>query len=351
VQATVQQLATLVQGHVRGDGGRVIHAAAPLTEAGPDDITFLENERHVRRIPACKAAAVVLPPHLTPRLQAAAGAAGPGFTLIEVDEALPAFVRIVEHLQDRPAPYEPGVSGQASVHPSAVLGPGCVVLSFAAVGEGAVLGARCTLHPHAVVGRGCKLGDDVVLYPGAVLYDGVVLGDRVVVHANAVVGADGFGYRPAQGRHVKVPQLGSVQVGDDVEIGACTTIDRGTFQPTRIGSGTKIDNLVMVGHNCTIGQHNLLIAQVGVAGSCTTGNYVVLAGQVGVADHTDIGDGAVIGAGAGVHTDVPAGARMLGFPARPEREAARILASLSNLPGMCKDVRLLKRKVGLTEAE
>src|SRR5205807_3439123 len=164
---------------------------------------------------------------------------------------------------------------------------------FAAVGEGTVVGARCRLHSGAVVGRHCRLGDDVVLYPNAVLYDGTVLGSRVIIHANAVIGADGFGYRLQNGRHVKVPQLGHVELGDDVEIGACTTIDRGTFQATRIGAGTKIDNLVQIGHNCKIGRHNLLVSQMGIAGSSTTGDYVVMAGQVGIADHIHIGDRAV----------------------------------------------------------
>ena len=142
----------------------------------------------------------------------------------------------------------------------------------------------------AVVGRNCRLGDDVTLHPHAVLYDDTVLGNRVIVHANAVIGADGFGYRMQDGRHVKMPQFGCVEIGDDVEIGAGTTIDRGTFQATRIGAGTKIDNLVQIGHNCQIGRHNLFVSQVGIAGSCSTGDYVVLAGQVGVADHVHIGD-------------------------------------------------------------
>src|SRR5262249_52828282 len=154
--------------------------------------------------------------------------------------------------------------------------------------ENTSLGARCHVHPHVVIGRGCKIGDDVVLYPGCVIYDGTVLGDRAIIHANAVLGADGFGYRFQAGKHVKVPELGHVEVGDDVEIGACTTIDRGTFQATRIGTGTKIDNLVMIAHNCRIGRHNMLVSQVGIAGSCNTGDHVVMAGQVGVADHVTI---------------------------------------------------------------
>jgi UDP-3-O-[3-hydroxymyristoyl] glucosamine N-acyltransferase len=190
-----------------------------------------------------------------------------------------------------------------------------------------------------------------VLHPRVVLYPDCVLGDRVVVHANAVLGADGFGYRQQAGRHVKVPQLGSVEVGNDVEIGAGSTIDRGTFGPTRIGAGTKIDNLVMVGHNCRIGRHNVLCSQVGIAGSTTTGDYVVMAGQVGVADHVHVGDRAVLGAQCGVPSDVPAGASMLGAPARPSRDAMRIMMSLDRLPELVKEVRRLRQKLEGTGGE
>jgi UDP-3-O-[3-hydroxymyristoyl] glucosamine N-acyltransferase len=202
-----------------------------------------------------------------------------------------------------------------------------------------------------VIGRHCRLGDDVTLYPNAVLYDGTVLGSRVIVHANAVVGADGFGYRFQGGRHVKVPQFGHVEIGDDVEIGACTTVDRGTFQATRIGEGTKIDNLVQVGHNCHIGKHNLLVSQMGIAGSSSTGDYVVIAGQVGIADHVHIGDRVLIGAKAGVTKDVPAGERMLGAPATPEREQKRILMSLEKLPEIRRELRRLKQHLGMTDEE
>jgi UDP-3-O-[3-hydroxymyristoyl] glucosamine N-acyltransferase len=191
----------------------------------------------------------------------------------------------------------------------------------------------------------------VTLFPNAVLYDGTVLGNRVIVHANAVLGADGFGYRLQDGRHVKAPQLGHVEVGDDVEVGACTTIDRGTFEPTRIGEGTKIDNLVQVAHNCRIGRHNLLVSQLGIAGSSSTGDYVVMAGQVGVRDHVHIGDGALIGARAGVARDVAAGERMLGAPATPEREQKRILMSLEKLPEIRKDVHRIKQHLGIKDEE
>jgi UDP-3-O-[3-hydroxymyristoyl] glucosamine N-acyltransferase len=341
VQVTVQQLAALVQGEVHGDGGRLIEAARTLNEAGPQDVTFVETDRHARHLKNARAGAAVVPAELGP------DKVGEALTLIRVRDPLTAFVAIVRHLHGQPEPAPHGIDRLASVHPGARVGPDASIFPFACVGEGSTLGARCQVHSGAVIGRNCRLGNDVILYPNAVLYDGTVLGNRVIVHANAVLGADGFGYRLQGGRHVKVPQLGSVEIGDDVEIGACTTIDRGTFQVTRVGEGTKIDNLVMVGHNCQIGRHNLFVSQVGVAGSCSSGDYVVLAGQVGIADHVHIHDGAQIGARSGVMRDVPGGQRFLGAPARPEGEEKRILLCLDRLPELSRDVRRLKRQLGL----
>jgi UDP-3-O-[3-hydroxymyristoyl] glucosamine N-acyltransferase len=187
------------------------------------------------------------------------------------------------------------------------------------------------------------------LFPNVVLYDGTVLGNRVMIHANSVLGADGFGYRLHDGRHIKVPQLGNVEIGDDVEIGACTTIDRGTFQATRIGAGTKIDNLVQIAHNCSVGRHNLLVSQMGMAGSSTTGDYVIVAGQVGIVGHVRIGHRAVIGAQAGVTKDVPADQQMLGSPATPVREQKRILVTLEKLPEIRRDLRRIKQHLGLSD--
>jgi UDP-3-O-[3-hydroxymyristoyl] glucosamine N-acyltransferase len=346
VQVTVTELAALVQGRVHGDE-RVIQAARPMNEAGPDDITFIENERNLRPLKTCRAAAAVVPASLAVRREELLGADGRLLTLIEVADPLTAFITIVHHLHGRLAEPPTGIDPRAAIDPTAVLGPDATVHPFVVIGAGSVLGARCRLHGGAVVGRNCRLGDDVVLHPHAVLYDGTILGDRVIVHANAVIGADGFGYRFQSGRHVKMPQLGTVEVGDDVEIGAGTTIDRGTFQATRIGAGTKIDNLVQVGHNCQIGKHNLFVSQVGIAGSCSTGDYVVIAGQVGVADHVHIADQAIIGARSGVVRDVPAGERMLGAPARPESEEKRILLSLGKLPELCREVRQVKQQLGM----
>jgi UDP-3-O-[3-hydroxymyristoyl] glucosamine N-acyltransferase len=350
VQVTVHDLAVLVHGQIHGDGGRIIHAAKALAEAGPDDVTFVENDRNARLLKACPAAAVVAPASVTARLVEFVGPA-PAFSVIEVTDALAAFVAIMQRLHGRPEPPPHGIDPRACVDDSAQIGPDASIFPFAVVGAGTAVGARCRLHAGAVIGRDCRLGDDVILYPHVVLYDGTVVGDRVIVHANAVIGADGFGYRMQDGRHVKTPQFGRVEIGDDVEIGAGATIDRGTFQATRVGAGTKIDNLVQIGHNCQIGRHNLFVSQAGIAGSSSTGDYVVLAGQVGVADHVHIGDRALIGAQSGVPSDVPAGVRVLGAPARPEGEQKRILLSLDRLPALCRDVRRLKRQLGVADEE
>jgi UDP-3-O-[3-hydroxymyristoyl] glucosamine N-acyltransferase len=340
VTVTLRQLAELVHGQACGDADLVLNDARPLGEARPGDITFVENNRHAHHLGACRASAAVVPVTLP---------VPEGLTVIRVADPLMAFAAIVRHLRGRAEPPPSGIDPRAVVHPGARVGPDPSIHPLAVIGEGTVVGARCRIHAGAVIGRFCRLGDDVTVYPNAVLYDGTVVGHRVIVHANAVLGADGFGYRFQDGRHVKVPQLGHVEIGDDVEIGACTTVDRGTFQATRVGAGTKIDNLVQVAHNCHLGQHNLLVSQMGIAGSSSTGDYVVIAGQVGIADHIHIGDRVTIGARAGVTKDVPPGERMLGAPATPEREQKRILMTLEKLPEIRRDLRRLKQQLGMKD--
>ncbi|MFO0967447.1 MAG: UDP-3-O-(3-hydroxymyristoyl)glucosamine N-acyltransferase [Gemmataceae bacterium] len=338
---TLLQLAELVQGTLHGDPDLVPAGARPLGEARAGDITFLEHEKYANQLQASAAAAAVVPVNFT----------AAGKSVIQVADPIMAFAVIFRHLQKKDEAKPSGIDALACVHATARIGAEPSIHPLAVVGAGTVIGARCRIHSGAVVGANCTLGDDVVLHPNAVLYDDTVLGDRVIVHGNAVLGADGFGYRFQGGRHVKVPQLGHVEVGSDVEIGACTTIDRGAFTATRIGEGSKIDNLVQVAHNCQIGKHNLLVSQMGIAGSSSTGDYVVVAGQVGICDHVHIGAGAMIGAKAGVTKEVPAGQRMLGAPATPEREQKKILMSLEKLPEMRKDIRKIKQHLGMNEAE
>jgi UDP-3-O-[3-hydroxymyristoyl] glucosamine N-acyltransferase len=339
VSTTLRQLADLVQGELCGEGDLVIHAAHPLGEAGPGSITFVEDEKHAQHLNSCRASAVV----------ARNGLSTGGLSVLRVADPVAAFAAIMRHLQGRAEPPPHGIDPHAFIHPTAHIGEGCSIYPFACIGAESTVGERCRIHSGAVIGRFCRLGDDVTLYPNAVLYDGTVLADRTIIHANAVLGADGFGYRLHEGKHVKVPQLGHVEIGADVEVGACTTIDRGTFQATRIGDGTKMDNLVMVAHNCQIGRHNLFVSQMGIAGSSSTGDYVVIAGQAGIVDHVRIGDGAMIGAQAGVTKEVPAGLRVLGSPATQEREQKRILMTLEKLPEIRRDVQRIKLHLGIKE--
>ena len=347
----VHALASLVHGQVHGDAETIVRAARPVPDAEPQDVTFVENDRNLRLLKTCRAAAVVAPASLAGRIAELTGGDGQRFIVVEVADALTAFVAIVQELHGQPEPPPHGIDKMAYVHPTVQLGADASIFPFVSVGEGSIVGARCRLYAGAVVGRNCRLGDDVTLHPHAVLYDNTVLGDRVILQAGAVIGADGFGYRTQEGKHVKTPQFGYVEIGDDVEIGAGATIDRGTFQPTRIGTGTKIDNLVQIGHNCQIGRHNLVVSQVGLAGSCSTGDYVVLAGQVGVADHVHIGDRSLIGAApAWPPTSRPACASSAPPPGRKAKQK-RILLSLDRLPALCKDMRRLKRQLGVVDEE
>ncbi|HEV3439652.1 MAG TPA: UDP-3-O-(3-hydroxymyristoyl)glucosamine N-acyltransferase [Gemmata sp.] len=334
---TVRTLAEWVRGEVLGDADLPISNARTLTEAQPGDITFVEHEKHLHAWHTSRASAAIVPGNVPVN----------GRPIIRVGDPLMAFAQVVQQLRGRHPDTSPSINPASHIHPTARVAEGVSVGPFAVVGEGAEVGANSTIHSGAVVGRFCKLGNNVTLYPHAIVSDECVLGNRVVIHANAVIGADGFGYRTQQGQHVKVPQLGWVELEDDVEVGACSTIDRGTFGPTRIGMGTKIDNLVMIGHNCQIGKHNVLCSQVGIAGSCTTGDYVVMAGQVGIADHIHIGDRVTILAKSGVSGNVASDSQILGYPARPHKEFARMVWFIDKLPELRKEVSQIAKHLGL----
>lgn len=334
----LSQIAQMVQGNLVGDGDLAITGSRALLQSGPQDISFVADDRQQRSLAQCQAAALIAKP----------GVRHNDLPIIEVPDPFAAFLSIYQYFHPPLPAHEPGIDPRAAIDPTAQIGSDCYIGPFASVGAGTVVGDRCVLHAGVSIGRHCTVGSDCLIYSNAVVYDSCRLGDRVILHASSVIGADGFGYRLDKGRHVKIPQMAGVDLGNDVEIGAGTMIDRGTFEPTIIGEGTKIDNMVQIGHNCKIGKHNLLVSQVGVGGSSSTGDYVVMAGQVGVADHVHIGDQAVLGAQAGVPSDVPAKTRVLGAPARPERDAKVILLSLDKLPEIRQDVRKIKQHLGLT---
>ncbi|MFL5243282.1 MAG: UDP-3-O-(3-hydroxymyristoyl)glucosamine N-acyltransferase [Gemmataceae bacterium] len=336
---TVQHLAELVQGKLHGNPQQIITGAHSLEEARAGEITFVEDDRHAPQLKTSQASAAVVPEHLKTN----------GLTVIRVADPLSAFVQIARAFQEPFPDAAPGIDPRACVSSTARISPDATVQAFACIGPEVVIGARCRISSGVSISAKCRVGDDVTLYPHVVLYERTILGDRVTIHANAVIGADGFGYRLKDGRHVKVAQLGYVEIESDVEIGAGTTIDRGTFEATRIGAGTKIDNLVQIAHNCHIGRHNMLVSQVGVAGSARTGDYVIVAGQAGLADHVRVGDGVVVGSKSGVFRDVASGERVLGAPATSERVQKRIFVCLEKLPDLIRDVKRLKQSMGLED--
>ncbi|TWT77025.1 UDP-3-O-acylglucosamine N-acyltransferase [Posidoniimonas polymericola] len=338
--ATLGDLARLVNGRLVGDADTLISSVHPLDDAVPGCLTLADNDQRAKSLTDSPAAAAVAPADCD--LGALPG--------ILVDDVHQAFAAIVSHF--RPARVREPISRhpRAVIADTATIDPTAQVLAGAVIGEDADVGPGVVIHSNTVVGAGCRIGAGTQLFANVTLYDDVTIGQRCLVHSGAVIGAHGFGYSQQDGSHVLSAQLGSVEIGDDVDVGAGATIDRGVYGPTRIGSGTKIDNLVQIAHNCQIGRHNLICSQVGIAGSTSTGDYVVMGGQVGVRDHVTIGDGAVLGAMAGVSNHVAAGARMLGAPAVPERVQKLQFAAIAKLPALRKEFRQLRQLVAEMQA-
>lgn len=332
---TLSDVALLVDGQLHGNGAIEITGADTIRDARDGEITFAESAKLADKLAACPAVAVLTPPDFCP-------AGKPHITVSDVQAA---FAKVVAMFRPRRESQRVGVSAAAVVSPTAEIAPGVTIYPNAVIGDHVKIGAGSTIHSGVQIMDGCLLGEQVVLFPNVVLYENTVVGARSVIHAGAVIGAYGFGYTMLEGRHCRSPQLGYVEIGEDVEIGACSTVDRGTYGATVIGAGTKIDNQVMIAHNCRIGRHNIICSQVGVAGSTSTGDYVVMAGQVGVRDHVHIGDRATLGAKAGVMNDIPAGATYVGIPATPERQQLMIVAAQMKLPEIKKQLRNLQRTV------
>ena len=344
---SLAELAARVGGEVVGDGEMRLTGVAALEDAGPEQVSFFSNRRYRPAFLASRAGAVVVEP----------GEEVPaGRAVLRVGNAYLAFAKI-STLFHPPRAAQPEVAPQAVVHPSARVHPSAQLMPLCSVAAGAEIGARTLVHPGVQIGEGARVGADCVLYPNVIIRDGCLLGERVIVQGGAVIGSDGFGFAfdpEGEGggpRHNKVPQIGIVVVEDDVEIGACTCIDRAALGVTRIGRGTKIDNLVMIAHNVEVGPLSLLVSQVGISGSTKLGMGVVAGGQAGIVGHLRIGDGARIAAQAGVTHDLEAGETVLGSPARPHAAAARNMASFDHLAEMRRELAQLRKVVAQLKAE
>ena len=340
ITLTVESIAGRVQGTVAGDLHREITGAASYAKAGPEEIAFVAGEKQLRDL-SPRAGACFIPR----AAESAARKLDCDTTWIVVDDAMGAFMSVLREFRPQRARPQIGLSPQAFISPHATLDPDCNVFPGASIAAGAVIGRGCDIHPGVSIGEDCRIGEDCVLHPNVVLYPDVVLGIRVILHASVVLGADGFGYRFRNQRFEKIPQLGWVEIGDDVEIGAGATVDRGMIGPTVIGEGTKIDNLVMIGHNCELGRHNALASQVGLAGSVTTGDFVTCGGQSGIADHVHLGSHTTFAARSGVHKDMPANGTYVGIPAMEEAEAFRVVMSLPKVPDLRKQVRRMEEEL------
>ena len=335
---TVAEIAAKLGAAFEGDGSAPIHALASLRAAEAGDIAFLGNLRYAAQAAATRASAVLVTPEFAKPCSAAA--------VIRVGNPDKTFNIIAEWFAPPPPEWAPGVHPTAVIAPGVQLGRDVFIGPFCVIEPGVVVGDRCILVAQCYLGHNVSLGADTKLYPQVSLRERVQVGQRCILHNGVVVGSDGFGYGvDAQGARIKIPQLGIVVLGDDVELGANTTIDRARFGATRIGNGVKVDNLVQIAHNGIIGDHTVIVSQAGIAGSVEIEHHVVIAGQVGVAGHITIGAGAVIGAQSGVSKDVAPGKYLIGSPVLPREDFGRMVAHWNHLGEYKQRIIALEKKL------
>ncbi len=342
---TVKALAEHVGGIVEGDGDLLIRGASTLSEAGPDEISFLANPKYEKELQTTKAAVIVVNEKIP----------NYGRTVIRCKDPYYAFMQCVVLIHGHREHEKIGVSERASIDSSAQIGEGVDIHDFTVVSADVTIGDQTCIYSNCTIGPGTKIGKECIIYPNVTIYDGCSIGDRCIIHSGTVIGQDGFGFATHDGVHHKIPQIGGVVIEDDVEIGANCAIDRGTLGDTVIGKGTKMSNLIAIGHNTRIGAHCLLVAQVGIAGSVSVGNYCVFGGQVGVVGHIKIGDRVKIGAQSGVTNNLDDGQMVMGSPAWPMNEAKRSMMMMKSLPDIRKKLkdldRSLRQYIGESEDE
>jgi UDP-3-O-[3-hydroxymyristoyl] glucosamine N-acyltransferase len=331
---TVAEIAKLLGAEILGDAALVLKRFAPADRAQPGDLTFAENESYLARAEQSAASAIIIDGPATSSSK----------TLIRVPNARVAFAKVLPLFFPEPAFV-------AGIHPTAIVPASARVDATAHIGPYCILGEKVRIGPRSVlqglnhVGADCLLGEDVNLFPNVTLYPRTEVGNRVRIHSGTVVGSDGFGYVLDNGIHRKVPQIGNVIICDDVELGANVTVDRGALGPTIVGKGTKIDNLVQIAHNVTVGEHCIIVSQAGIAGSTKLGNYVILGGQVGLAGHLKIGNRVSVAAQSGVMNNIPDGEKWIWTPAQPDRQAKRQMIALQQLPELFRRVKALEKQL------
>ncbi|MGD9014452.1 MAG: UDP-3-O-(3-hydroxymyristoyl)glucosamine N-acyltransferase [Candidatus Omnitrophota bacterium] len=336
MQMTVEEIADFLKGEVVGDGKVMIKGVCGIKEAKPGDITFLANSRYNHLVSQTCASAIITSPEMDYSAK----------PLIRVGNPSLAFANIVDKFYPRRVIHPEGIHPSAIIAKSVKLGKDVGIGAYTVVEENVVIGDDTKIYPGCYIGRDTRIGNHTLIYANVSIRESITVGNRVVIQSGSVIGSDGFGFITQEGKHKRVPQIGTVVIEDDVEIGANVTIDRARFNKTIIAKGTKIDNLVQIAHNVVIGQNCFIIAQAGISGSTTIGNNTVLAGQAGLVGHISVGDNAVVAAQAGVTKSVPANVMVSGYPARPHSIAKRINACIQNLPGLYKTVAEIKQAIG-----
>lgn len=344
---TIGEIARLLGAELVGDAQTLITGVAGLEATGPGMISFIEHERLLPAALESGASAIIAPMALAPKMRRQGRKGKPA---VLTGNPRLAFAKVMEHLSPLSLP-EAGIHPSAIIEDDAHIGEGVTIREFCYVGHYAHIGDGVVLYPHVVIGDGAQIGDASILYPSVVLNHHVHIGRRVRIHSGTVIGGDGFGYVMDGDQHHKMPQVGTVIVEDDVEIGSNVCIDRATMGATRIGAGTKIDNLVQIAHNVQVGRNCILCGQVGLSGSVIVEDNVVMAGQAGLADHVKIGKGAVLGAKAGIMSDVDAGTFVMGSPALQQREFLKREAAARKLPENVKTLRKMERDIQELQAQ
>lgn len=337
----LSEIASLIGGTLEGKD-QDITGVSDLDEQFPGTIAFADNKKNLDKLKSTVVAALILPAELPCAEKPVIRVATPKF----------AFLKVLETFSPYPD-HKKEIYPNVHIEKTAKIGKNASILPFAVIMDNAVIGDNAVIYSHVYIGRNVKIGDNCVLKAGVVIDDGAVIGDNCIIHHNTVVGGDGFGYIQKDGRNVKLPQIGNIVIGNDVELGAGVTIDRATMGETRVGNGVKVDNLVQIAHNVKIGDHSVLMSQVGVAGSSTIGKNCFLTGQVGVADHVTIGDNVIILAQSGVESKqvIESNKFFFGTPAREMMEQKRIYSAMGRLPQMVKTLNVIKKKLGIEDQD
>lgn len=341
MQKPLKEIARLIEGEVIGDESMVITGVAGIREAGEGDITFLANPKYSSLVEDTRASAIITAKDMDYRAK----------TLVRVNNPSLAFAKVVSAFSPEQISHPKGIDPRAAIGKGVSLGKGVAIGPFAVIEDNVSIGNNVIIYSGCFIGGNVRIGNDTLIYPNVSIRERIIIGERVIIHSGTVIGSDGFGYAAVNGLHQKIPQIGTVEVGDDVEIGANVTIDRARFDKTVIGRGTKIDNLVQIAHNVIIGENSIIVAQVGISGSTTVGNNVTMAGQAGVVGHITIGDNAVVMAQAGVSKSVPPNTLVWGYPAKPVAVAKRVNAAVQNLPRLYRTITELKKKIEELESK